>query len=96
MYRLVMISIDLSETAHFAHWKSKTMSKTNFFLTVYFSDKKYFLWLFSWIEFCLGLNFVSDFVSDYKTAVLFRMQSFNFLILTQDNPQAEKSDLQNI
>ena len=35
-YRLVMISINLSETAHFAHWKSETTSETNFFLTIIF------------------------------------------------------------
>ena len=36
IYRLVMISIDLSETAQKAHWKSVTMSKPNFFLTIFF------------------------------------------------------------
>ena len=30
IYRLV-ISIDLSETAHFAHWKSETMSEAKLF-----------------------------------------------------------------
>ena len=62
-----MISIDLSETADFAHWKSETMSKTNFF-----SDKKYFALIFSRTGFCLGLN----------TTVVFRIQSFNFFKLT--------------
>ena len=52
IYRLVMRSIDLSETAHFAHWKSGTTSKTIFFLTkkIFFSD------------FFLRLNFVSDYI----------------------------------
>ena len=54
MYRLVMIIIDLSETVHFAHWKSETTSETIFFLTVFFSDKKYF----SQTEFCPRLDFV--------------------------------------
>ena len=31
IYRLVVISIDLSETVHFAHWKSETISETIFF-----------------------------------------------------------------
>ena len=31
IYCLVMISIDLSKTAHFAYWKSETMSETIFF-----------------------------------------------------------------
>ena len=43
VYHLV-ISIDLSETAHFAHWKSKTTSETIFFLTKFFPT------------FCLRLN----------------------------------------
>ena len=33
MYHLVMISIVLSETAHFVHWKSERTSETIFFLT---------------------------------------------------------------
>ena len=41
IYRLV-ISIDLSETAHFAHWKSKTMSETNFFNDNFFSRQNFF------------------------------------------------------
>ena len=41
VYRLVMISIDLSETAHFAHWKSETMSETNF-SDNFLSDKFFF------------------------------------------------------
>ena len=69
MYRLVMVSIDLSETAHFAHWKSET----TFFLTNFFPNKKIFFsdfvldWILCRTEFCLGLN----------TAVVFRIQSFN-------------------
>ena len=31
IYHLVMISIDLSETARFAHWKSEITSETIFF-----------------------------------------------------------------
>ena len=53
MYRLVMISINLSETAHFAHWKSKTTSETNF--SDNFSD-------YIFLRFFLGLNFVSDYI----------------------------------
>ena len=58
-YRLVMISIDLSETAHFAHWKSETMSETNFsdnflFQQIVFPTENLFLRIF------LGLNFVTD------------------------------------
>ena len=51
IYRLVMISINLSETANCAHWKSETMSETNFFLTIFFSDKIF-----------LRLNFVLDYI----------------------------------
>ena len=63
IYRLVMVSIDLSETAHFAHWKSETTSETNFFVTKFFSNKKFFFSYFvsDWI-FCLGLNFASDYI----------------------------------
>ena len=46
MYHLMMISINLSETAHFGHWKSG-MSETNFFPT-----KNIFL----------RLDFVSDYI----------------------------------
>ena len=56
IYRSVMISIDLSETAHFAHWKSETMYKTIFFDKIYYLTKNLFL------GFCLRLNF---FVSDW-------------------------------
>ena len=52
IYRLVMISIDLSETAHFVHWNSEKMSETNCF-----SDKIF-------LRFFLRLDFVSDFDSD--------------------------------
>ena len=73
-----MISIDLTETAHFVYWKSETTCETNFFLTFIFSDKKNFFlelnfvldWILSQTEFCLGLH----------TTVVFRMQSFNFFI----------------
>ena len=61
MYHLVMICIDLSETAHFAHWKSEITSKTIFFLTIFFPTKKYFSQIFSQTEFCLGLDFVADY-----------------------------------
>ena len=47
--------IDLSETAHFAHWKSKTRSET-FFSDNFFPIKSIFL------RFCLGLNFVWDYI----------------------------------
>ena len=49
LYRSVMISIDLSETAQKqkAHWKSETTSETNFLLT-----KE----SFSQTEFCLRLH----------------------------------------
>ena len=62
-----MISIDLSETAHFAHWKSETTSEKTFFLTIFFptkffSDQKYFSRILSQTGFCLGLNFVSDYI----------------------------------
>ena len=66
MYRLVMINIDLSQTAHFAHWKSDTTTETNFYLTIFFSNK-FFFQFFSQTGFCLGLY----------TAAVFRMQSFN-------------------
>ena len=73
-----MLSIDLSETAHFVYWKSETMSETNFFSDNFFSDKFFsqqkifFLdfvsdWILFRTEFCLALH----------TAVVFRMQSFN-------------------
>ena len=60
-YRLVMISTDLSEPAHFGYCQSKTKSETIFFPT------KKFLRFFLRTEFCLGLH----------TAVVFLMQSFN-------------------
>ena len=58
--RLVMINIDLSKTAQFAHWKSETTSGDKFFLTIFFPTKffsnKIFLRIFSQTEFCLGLH----------------------------------------
>ena len=70
-YCLVMISIDLSDTAHFVHWKSKTMSETNLFPQIFFSDKKnqifFSAWILSRTEFCVRSH----------TAVVFCMQSFN-------------------
>ena len=74
-----MISIDLSQTAHFALRKSETTSKAkkisdknifsrqNFFLDLDFVSD----WIFSWTEFCLGLH----------TAVVFRMESFNYSLI---------------
>ena len=52
IHRLVMRSIDLSETAHFAHWKSKTTSD-KFFSDNFFTDKKIFFldfWLIWFIN----------------------------------------------
>ena len=51
-----MISIDLSETAHFAHWKYETTSETIFYVKIFFQTKNIFL------RFFLGLNFVSDYI----------------------------------
>ena len=76
IYRLVMISINLSETAHFVHWKSETTSETIFFLTNFFLNKKYFSWILSRTGFCLRLNFVSDFVSDYIPQLCFVCNHF--------------------
>ena len=42
IYRLVMISIDLSDTTHCVHWKSETMSETKFFSDNFFSNKVFF------------------------------------------------------
>ena len=57
IYCLVMISIDMSETAHFVHWKSETMSEAIFFRqTIFLSD------FVSESIFCFGLNFVSDYI----------------------------------
>ena len=56
IYRLVMISIDLSEITHFEHCQSETKSETIFFLTKIFFSNKIFLGFF------LGLNFVSDYI----------------------------------
>ena len=61
IYRLVMISIDLSETTHFVHWKSETTSKTILFGQFFF-QQKFFCQIFSQTEFCLELNFVLDYI----------------------------------
>ena len=79
MYRVVMISIDLSETAHFGYCQFKTKSETNFFCNKYFSDKNFFVTknfsqTFSQAEFCLGLH----------TTVVFRMKSFYLVCLLED------------
>ena len=77
---LVMISIDLSQTSHFAHWKYKTMSETNFFSDNFYFDNFFFnKKSFSRTGFCLRLNFVSDFVSDYIQQLYF---GCNYLIST--------------
>ena len=40
--RLVMISIDLSKTANFAHWKSERTSGDNFFSDNFFLQQNFF------------------------------------------------------
>ena len=64
--RLVMISIDLPDTAHFGYCQSETKSETIFFPTKLCLDKKYFsffsYWILSQSGFCLKLNFVSDYI----------------------------------
>ena len=59
---ILMISIDLSETAHFVHWKSETTSERKIF-----SDNFFFLTKYIFHR----LNFVSDFVSDYIPQLYF-------------------------
>ena len=76
LYCLVMISINLSETAYFVHWKSETMFETNYFLTIFFSNKNFFLNFFLRLNFVLDwilsqTEFVLDFVSDYIPQLYF-------------------------
>ena len=57
------------------HWKSKTTSETKFSLRqnlrqIVFKQKN-----LSWTGFCLGLNFVWDYIQ----YMIFRIQSFNFI-----------------
>ena len=53
--RLVMISIDLSDTAHFDYCQYETKSEEIFFLTKKISR------IFSRTKFCPELDFVSDY-----------------------------------
>ena len=57
IYRLVMMSIYLSETTHFVHWKSETMSETilsdNVFQTKFNSNKKSFSQNFLGLDFAI-------------------------------------------
>ena len=93
-----MISIESSETAHFEHWKSDTISKTFFFfwtkfffLTKMFSQQK----LFFLDIFCLGLDFFGtefclrlDFVSDYIPQLYFVCNHFNSQDVEKGNYKA--------
>ena len=83
IYRLVMTSINLFETAHFAHWKSDTTSETNVFVTIkfLFLTKNFFIppyfvsdWSLSWKEFCLGLNFAFNHLIIYVLPIFFYWQ----------------------
>ena len=75
MYRLVIISIDLSETAHFAHWISETMSETIFSNKIFFSRQTFFFLTknsFSWI--LSQTEFISDWVLSritYRSCILY-------------------------
>ena len=54
IYSLVIISIDLSETGHFAYCQSKTKSEANFFSNKIFPLKNFFLGFVMDFLFCLG------------------------------------------
>ena len=82
---IVMINIDLSETAQKAHWKSERIYETIFFVTKIFSknffpDKTYF----SWTEFCRRLDFVSNFFSDYRLQLYFICKHFITYVMNKD------------
>ena len=63
IYCLVMLSIDLSETAHFAYWKSEITSETNYFFLTIFFRQFFFPTKNLFLGFCLGLYFVSHYIS---------------------------------
>ena len=80
-----MISIESSEIAHFEHWKSDTISKTIFLDKIFFPDKNFFPTKIIFLGlFCLGLDFFGtefclrlDFVSDYIPQLYFVCNHFN-------------------
>ena len=57
--------------AHFLHWKSETMPKTIVFQQKIFSQILSQTGFCLGLTFCLGLNFVSDFISDYIPQLYF-------------------------
>ena len=82
--RLVMVSIDLSETAHFVTGYLRQHLRQIFFLTIFFFLTKFFSNKNLFLRFFLRLNFVSDWILSWTefclglhTTVVFRMQSFN-------------------
>ena len=67
-----MISIDLSETTLFAHWKSKTTSETIYFSTKFFSVKKifrenFFSWILSRTEYMYSV--MCNLQTNYNTVI---------------------------
>ena len=62
IYRLVMISIDLSEKAQKSTLEIQDKIQSEIKSENFFPDKTIFLTKKKFLRFCLGLNFVSDYI----------------------------------